>query len=293
MSRSLFNFRNQGGVPFLILRGHFVVRANKQPDGDTLAFAASKEYKAGPVRTNVPVDTTATTDTNIRLQSIDAPEKSQPYGAASRDQLLGLFGFDIPDLGLSDTDFTAGGATQKRKGWLATHGMDGHKRPLGYIFAENPGFTHGQIVSAADVRGVLDQSANFALAANGGAFPAFYENTDETHAAIFQAAAEEAREAGKGVWEIDETTTGFIPTKAALGLGGTLVYPKFYRRVQKWKEATQSATAFIKWLKQQDDGKKLVEGAEAFPVPLWKIVEKVDAQTVAVPYDVSRLWFSE
>lgn len=285
--------RNAGGVPFLTLKGNFVVRAGQMPDGDTVSFAAVSKYKKGSVATNVPVSASGKNTVNIRLQSIDAPEKTQPLGAASRDALLRHLGFEPDSLGLGDNDFTASGLTMKISGWLATHGLDGNKRPLGYLFRDNPGFHHGKEVSAAEVLAVLKSSANYVQAAKGWAFPAFYENTDETHAALFQKVSAKARAANKGMWTKDRTTTGFVPTKDALHSDGTLVYPKFYRRVQQWKTNKPNAAAFIKWLKVQADGKKLVQGALPSPVPLWRLFEVVSTTKVAVPYDVTRLWFSE
>ncbi len=285
--------KNAGGVPFLVLKGIFVVRAQQQPDGDTVAFAATANYSPGPVQTNVPVNQNGSRTVNIRLQSIDAPEKAQPLGAKSRDVLLTSLGFNPSSLGLGDTDFTADGPTQTRVGWLATHGMDANRRPLGYVFAANPGFRHGAIVSAKEILAVIKTSANYRQANTGWAFPAFYENTDATHAAVFQQAAAKARDGKKGIWPKDLTTVGFVPTATSLGSNGSLVYPKFFRRVEKWKAAKPNAQSFIQWLKAQVDGKKLVRGAKPKPVPLWTLFEKVSAQKVAVPYDVSRLWFSE
>lgn len=285
--------KNAGGVPFLTLKGFFVVREKQMPDGDTIAFCASKAYAKGPVETNVPVGTSGAKTQNLRLQSIDAPEKTQPLGAKSRNALFAFLGFDPDALGLGDDDFTAGGPPVLRPGWIATHGMDGNFRPLSYLFRDNPGFTHGGIVTATAIEKVLKKSANYAQVTKSWAFPAFYENTDETHAAVFQVAAHKARTGGKHVWAADKTTKGFVPTKDALGTAGALVYPKFYRRVQKWKTAKPNAKAFIAWLKTQSDGKKLVDGATPNPIALWKLFEVASTTKVRVPYDVTRLWFSE
>lgn len=285
--------RNSGGVPFLTLRGHFVVRERQMPDGDTVSFAALSKYKKGVVDTNVPVSSSGDKTVNIRLQSIDAPEKSQPFGATSRNALLRRLGFDPESLGLADDDFSAGGGVAKIPGWLATHGLDGNQRPLGYVFHKNPGFRHSEIVSAADILAVVKSSENFRQALGGWAFPAFYENTDESHAVLFAEAAVKARAAKKGVWANDTTATGFVPTKDALHTDGSLVYPKFYRRVQKWSANKPDAKAFIRWLKQQRDGKKTVQGAQRFPIPLWQLFEVVSPRKVAVPYDITKLWFSE
>lgn len=285
--------RNAGGVPFLTLKGHVVVRQRQMPDGDTLSFAASQRYTAKLVKTNVPVDASGETTVNIRLQSIDAPEKSQPFGAQSRDQLLKHFGIKASAFGLTDEDFTADGAIALRPAWLATHAQDGNGRPLGYLFRESVKLTHGAEISAHDLLRVLRRSANYSLASRGWAFPAFYENTDEAHAAVFARAAAKARTAGKGIWAHDVTTSGFVPTKSALGHGGALVYPKFYRRIEDWKSATPSAAAFITWLKKQRDGRKPVQGATVTPIPLWQLFEIVNPSKVAVPYDVTKLWFSE
>lgn len=285
--------RNAGGVPFLVLQGFFIVRPGQMPDGDTVAFAAGKPYTPKQVKTNVPLDANAQKSSNIRLQSIDAPEKAQPLGAKSRDKLLTALGFSPKDLGLTDTDFTAGGVATKVPGWLLTHGMDGNRRPLGYVMTEDPKIVHGTEVPAHAVQPLLRRTANFRQVSSGAAFPAFYENTDEAHAVEFQVASRMARKLRKGVWAKDATTTGFVATPPSLAKDGALVYPKFFRRVQDWKAAKPSATAFIQWLKTQPDGKKMVIGAERYPLPLWKLFVKVSATQVAVPYDVSKLWWSE
>jgi hypothetical protein len=54
-----------------------------------------------------------------------------------------------------------------------------------------------------------------------------------------------------------------------------------------------SADAFLAWLRQHPDGKKEVQGAARQPMRLVELFEKVSATEVAVPYDVTRLWFSE
>ncbi|MCA1962838.1 MAG: hypothetical protein LDL31_02695 [Prosthecobacter sp.] len=173
---------NAGGVPFLVLKGFFVVSKGKQPDGDTLSFVAGRAYQSGGVKTNITVVNDGRKLRNVRFQSIDTPEKAQPLGAAARDSLLTALGFDVGQLGLSDTDFTADEGVHKVPGWIATHGMDGNGRALSYVFGADPGFKHGAVVSAEQVEQILPLSANYAQVASGMAFPAFYSNTDEGHA---------------------------------------------------------------------------------------------------------------
>jgi hypothetical protein len=66
-------------------------------------------------------------------------------------------------------------------------------------------FKHAQIMSAADIAEVLKSSENYQQVAGGWAFPAFCDNTDESHAVTFAAAAVKARGgAGKVVWKQDQ-----------------------------------------------------------------------------------------
>lgn len=287
------HIRNDGGVPFLVLRGVFVLRKRQMPDGDTIHFAATTAYKRGPVRTNIPAVPDGSESKALRFQSIDAPEKMQPFGADARDAVLRKIGLDRDKAGLSDEDFTVDDVKITVPGWIATHGMDGNFRPLSYIFADAPGFGHGEIVSAEKLATRLKLSVNYMLAKSGAAYPAFYSNTDEHHAAIFREAAVAARAAKRGVWKHDTTDEGFVPTPEALGKTGTLVYPKFFRRVAKWKRARPDADAFLRWLRGTSDGEKMVEGAAPEPVKLVDIFEKSSRTKVCVPYDVTRLWFKE
>lgn len=285
--------RNAGGLPFLIIEGAFVIRKGQQPDGDTIHFAAARKYSKGPVACDVPVSRDGSRSVAVRYQSIDAPEKTQPWGAAWRDAALKHLRIHPAEAGLGDEDFTADGPTVSVPGWLATDGMDNHGRQLGYLFRADPGLEHGALVSAEELEPLLKSSTNYYLVANGWAYPSFYENTDEGHATHFQKAARKARDQGRGVWELDETATGFLPTPWGVGKEGALIYPKFFRRVAGWKTAKESSSAFIGWLKKQEDGKKYVEGAEPKPVQLWELFEPIGAKRVCVPYDVTRLWFRE
>jgi endonuclease YncB( thermonuclease family) len=285
-------------VPFLLLKGHVFIRKLQKPDGDTLAFAAASPFSSSIFeRGDIPVNTDASAFINLRFQSIDAPEKEQPRGMDSRDHLLGLVGIDPAPIGLG-SDFTANALSPLVPAWVATHGFDNFDRLLSYVFTENHGFTHGDEVPADDLLPVLKQTLNYKQVAKGAAYPAFYSNTDENHAAVFQAGAVAARERGAtaggwSVWADDATTTGFIPTPDELGKDGALVYPKFFRRVMKWDNPRPNGRAFINWLKRQSDGKKLVQGAEFDPLPLWKLFVPVGTKKVRVPYDVTKLWFSE
>lgn len=295
MSRS--SIRNAGGVPFLILQGHFIVRSGQQPDGDTLAFAASRAYQARTVKTNIPVDSSAAKTVNLRFQSIDAPEKKQPLGMFSRDGMLKAVGIRPAAIGLT-SDFYANGTSGPVPGWVATQKLDGYQRPLSYLFTQLQGFQHGQEVAAEDLLPVLRQSLNFKQISSGRAFPAFYSNTEESHAVLFQRAAAAARDRQSGgtrtsIWRDDATSSGFIPTPDAVSDSGVLIYPKFYRRIAEWKTPRENASRFLSWLKTTDGGKKLVTGAEPTPIPLWQLFEKLDTKQVYVPYDVTKLWFEE
>jgi endonuclease YncB( thermonuclease family) len=286
--------RNRRGVPFLALEGNFVLRKGQKPDGDTISFAATRNYPKTAVRSVIPVSTAGDVTKNLRLQSLDAPEKEQPFGAGSRDALLRMLRLDPAKAGLSGEDFTAGAGPFLVKGWIATHGTDGYGRQLSYLFADDPGLRHGEIVAAADLEPILAKSVNHRLVATGDAFPAFYSNTDEGHAVMFARAADDARTRGLGVWRDDATVDGFEPTLAGTSAaGGLLIYPKFFRRVKEWPEPKRSASAFLAWLRQSSGGQKMVSGAARAELTLADLFEKVDRTTVCVPYDVTRLWFSE
>jgi endonuclease YncB( thermonuclease family) len=222
-------------VPFLrVLKGDLTV-VGKSPDGDSIRFVPDKPgllddlYRGDRVRSS-RVDASV----QLRLEGIDAPEThyggdAQPRGDAARDRLLEQAGFKDVVFGRSATVQSAEPATVPAT--ILSKGVDPNGRPIAYLLTggDGDGLRDGAWVELETA--LLDRTANARSLAAGLSYPTLYTSTPAPHRTRLRRIAADARDAGKGVWGVDETAMFRLADQASISPpNGALILPKLFRR---------------------------------------------------------------
>ncbi|KAJ9418161.1 nuclease [Fusarium oxysporum] len=186
---------------FKLLHGKFVVRNGLQPDGDTIRFKPDNVDFVEELRRGSRGRTTMNEGVNIRLEAVDALEKSQELkgATAARDELLRRLGFtDVRYSG--NPPFTINSGDQEISGHVLSNGFDNFGRLIGFVY-EGDGSVHGSDGSVISLdRSLVDESVNTALLSEGYVFPAFYDSLPENLREHLATKSTAARIAKKGVW---------------------------------------------------------------------------------------------
>ena len=115
----------------------------------------------------------------------------------------------------------------------------------------------GRVVGEIIVRlGNKSVNVNEWIAREGWGFPAFYTSMTAAEIAQFAKLTEDARAAKKGVWRagaytpqigpLDQTLRERKIGSAPVAEGGTVSWPKYYRRLVEWQIATGAKPATLK-----------------------------------------------
>ncbi len=97
---------------------------------------------------------------------------------------------------------------------------------------------------------LVERSVNRRLLADGAVYPMLYDSLAPDRRAALRAAAAQARDAGRGIWARDATTTGFeLRDHASLGPGGALILPKLFRRCIEYLQARSAGQTLPEWLR--------------------------------------------
>ncbi|RKK99035.1 hypothetical protein BFJ68_g9977 [Fusarium oxysporum] len=278
---------------FKLLHGKFVVRNGLQPDGDTIRFKPDNVDFVEELRRGSRGRTTMNEGVNIRLEAVDALEKSQELkgATAARDELLRRLGFtDVRYSG--NPPFTINSGDQEISGHVLSNGFDNFGRLIGFVY-EGDGSVHGSDGSVISLdRSLVDESVNTALLSEGYVFPAFYDSLQENLREHLAMKSTAARIAKKGVWL---RSKGFpedpliVETPILANLRKAVLWPKLYRRLEKYLESgrRENLDGFIRWLQEdpqsRDDGILLIQSNPPESVRLHNVVE-VSGSSVELKY---------
>ncbi|KAH7190872.1 hypothetical protein DER44DRAFT_753132 [Fusarium oxysporum] len=269
---------------FKLLHGKFVVRNGLQPDGDTIRFKPDNVDFVEELRRGSHGSTIMNEGVNIRLEAVDALEKSQELtgATAARDELLRRLGFtDVRFSG--NPPFIINSGDQEISGHVLSNGFDSFgTRLVGFIY-EGDGSVHGSDGSVISLdRSLVDESVNTTLLSEGYVFPAFYDTLPENlreHLAIKSTAA---RMAKKGVWLRSKGFPGdplILETPTLANLRKAVLWPKLYRRLEKYLESggPDHFDGFNRWLQEdsqsRDDGILLIQSNPPESVRLHNVVD--------------------
>lgn len=239
-------------MPYLLIEGEYRIIGGA-PDGDSIRFyprrtarweqleALSKTHR---IRQNKDGGV------QLRLDAIDALEthytpgvsgasiEHQPleYAHAARDALLGFLGFKQVQHG-KDEKVTAS-QPERVSGFLLSKFVDVYGRAVSFAYQGAPPERDGGLVFVED--GLLSQSANHHLLAQGLVYPTYYSGLYFELRRVFNAAVASARQ-GKGLWPQDRTTRGFeLKTVTTLN-NRVVILPKLFRRLSDYLELNQGS----------------------------------------------------
>lgn len=286
-------------MPMLLIKGFYEVKES-QPDGDTVHFTADD-----PTQWNLvgggggrAVEHNALGRATLRLDAIDALETHygpnrdhQPlqFAHAARDQLLSRLGFTDVQRG-SDETVTAT-TPETVPGFVLTRGADVHGRCVALAGSGTPPGTSGMDIDV-DVA-VLRTTVNHQLLAEGLAYPTFYRSLFTSLRTELAAASAEARQAGRGLYPGDVTTTGAKVTGIASLTDDVVILPKLFRRLMDYLHLdTMSLTCFPAFLAGVQDRYSILSTGER-RAGLHHIVEVTDDHTVRMTHPPEDLVFEE
>ena len=246
---------------YCIIKGSFIPK-NYEPDGDSVRFIADNpdlyqnlhgSYRIKPSRKDGSVQ--------LRFEAVDAPEihygkASQRFGDKARDQLLAWMGFKNIQYFPNNPDRVQSSEPETVRGAILSKAAEANGRPISYILLENDAASlkDGDWVRVDDA--LLKSTINYRLLDEGIAYYTVYTSTPFDHRQLLRKVASQARDANRGVWELD-TTTEFVlvstrnettyATYYSLGLRlATLilkikVYSRKYAEVVLWRVLSQDS----------------------------------------------------
>jgi endonuclease YncB( thermonuclease family) len=229
-------------APYLLaISGRFVV-LGKNPDGDSVRFIADEPQLYRLLYKGYKIRRSEDGSVQLRLEGIDAPELhygslSQPMGETARDALLKLLGFGELEFDISRHVIRA--QNPEIRGYILTHGIDNHGRPISYIFtgenAEN--LVTGDWLYVNDA--ILAKSANVQMLSAGMAYYLVYTATPYIHRIYLREVTKQARQSRLGIWHRDMTPYFRLRNQSSITQDGQLILPKLFRRCSDYLKAVR------------------------------------------------------
>lgn len=251
-------------MPFTLISGTFhlvgTTRNGKpsgfEPDGDSIQFKPSNARLLDQLpRNGSAYRLTAIGSTQLRFEGIDALElhfagthQPRPLADDARDFLTGALGLNpvpyTPPANLRvkppvDRDATAC--------YILSRSLEAHGRPVAFAYAGHAPQADGSEINLTSA--MLRRSLNFKALASGFVYPLYYDTLFADLRATFTSAAIAARDAKKGIWARDASSTGLVlGDRAQLEVDG-VVFPKLFRRaIEYLDEHPNNPAGFPGWL---------------------------------------------
>ncbi len=229
-------------MPFVLVQGTFRI-LNKSPDGDSLKFKAKKKSNWNKLGGRKVRLTKTKNEAQLRFEAIDALETHYRVGSAGNslnlhqpstladaatDEMLKLAGFKGVQWGPT-RGRVVGVAKDGLEGYILSREAERFGRPVAFVYGGKAPEADGSQVFLDAAR--LRQSINFKLLKAGLAYPTYYEGLFADLRAAMTAAAQDARNAKRGIWDKDKTTAGFKVTGLESITEDNVILPKLFRRL--------------------------------------------------------------
>ena len=225
-------------MPMILIQGNFRV-LKAAPDGDSIRF-----YPKNPEmwkKLSTRVRTNQTGGAQLRLDSIDALEthfqpkggsvgsSHQPlkYAHSAADELLKFLGFQKITRG--DREVVTASEPEEVPGFILTRFADQYGRAVAFVFKGNPEGSDGSETNLNKT--LLKKSANFHLLSKGQAYPTFYSKLYPDIRKELIVATQKARNENNGLWQLDQTNTGFVLEDLETITEKAVILPKLFRRL--------------------------------------------------------------
>ncbi len=296
-------------MPMLLIRGTFRAKGF-EPDGDTVNFTPDDVADWKLVPGSRPVVPRAFGNAAIRLEGIDALEthygledspsgrQHQPLPLAHQaaDALLTALGFtavvrDDPEHPEKVTSTTP----DVVHGYILTRGADIYGRCVALVGKDRQPAFNGYLVQVDE--DALKNTVNHQLVKDGLAYPTYYSEFPELLRNALTAAAGEAQDLKKGVWQRDATTTG-VKVDGLTSLtadDGAVILPKLFRRLKDYLDLNPrdpSLSCFRAYLAGASDDQFYLQGKAEVLSGMHHVVE-VDGCTVRMTHGPAEIVFVE
>lgn len=230
-------------MEFTLIKGRFVPLAGI-PDGDSVRFRADNINlwsRLEGVRPKLGRSNRVKDTVQLRFEGIDALEKGalKPLATQARDSMFQLIGFDPKE-------------NPEPAGYILTRMTDDQSgRPIAFVFT---GQTYLQDGAGLVLEGTMARaSVNVQLAKAGLAYPLYYNTLDDELREEFNQAIAVAKSEGWGYWPVDQSNTGVtVDNYAALAFIPP-IWPKLWRRLEKFLRQNDSLEGFLGFLKGRNE----------------------------------------
>lgn len=287
-------------MSMILIKGTYRI-LNTAPDGDSIRFYPHNPelWKKLPRR----VRSNFAGGAQLRLDSIDALEThyqpqgnitgmvNQPleYAHAATDELLKFVGFQ--DFTRNNREVITAVSPEQVPGYILTRSADVYGRCVAFVFAGDIDREDGDSIFFDGE--LLQKSANYHLIETGLTYPTFYSKLYPDIRKELIISTQTARQAGKGLWSLDQTTIGFELENLQTLTEQVVILPKLFRRLFSYlaiNDGSYSLDGFIDFLESQND--RLIILPEGH-VTGFDFVVTVESQRVKMNYSPEDLVFME
>ncbi|MER5210280.1 nuclease [Streptomyces sp. NPDC002838] len=250
-------------MPMLLIKGAYKI-VGASPDGDSVRFYPDDPdqwdlLRGRRVRRNrsggaqLRLDGIDTLETHYRPPRGPELHQPDPFAGKAAAELLSWLGFE--NVQRNSHGIVTSSRPESRPGYILTRSADVHGRcvALAGRGTDAPG-SSGRFINVTVDH--LRETANHHQLAEGMAYPTFYRKLFVDLREEMTSAAQQAREAGKGLWPKDQTQSGVKVQGMSTLTDHAVLLPKLFRRLADYLQLNDGDPAldgFPDYLEQRED----------------------------------------
>ena len=153
----------------------------------------------------------------------------------------------ISDVQWNDNNTKVINAKDGTKGYIITKVVEKNGRPVSFVFSGEPPAKDGSDFFL-DV-GILKTSVNSHMLEKGLAYPTYYTGLYNDLRSYLSALVMQAKKSKLGLWQKDQTNSGFSLISLKTITDDVVILPKLFRRLVAFLGTGQSVDGFIEYMK--------------------------------------------